>query len=224
MSIQPEQILACARDLYVEEGLDALSMRRMAERLGVTAPALYRHYENKERVLVDLVGEAYGVLLGHLSRALEGDSPWERFRKAGEGYLEFAVEEPRLYQVLYAAPEIIGVGELPEETAARACAIGQFWDDRVRECMDAGFLERGDPTEVSTTLWAHAHGLVSIWLRGMVDLDEEAFRSLFRSSARRVLAGLATADHRRRLRDPSEETERPSESYDRVEGKPVERA
>lgn len=224
MSIQRDQILACARDLYVEEGLDALSMRGMAERLGVTAPALYRHYENKERVLADLVGEAYRVLLGRLSRALEGDSPWERFRRAGEGYLEFAVEEPRLYQVLYAAPDVIGVAELPEETAAQACAIGQFWDDRVRECMDAGFLERGDPAEISATLWAHAHGLVSIWLRGMVDLDEKAFRSLYRASARRVLAGMATDDHRRRLRDSSEETARPSETYGGVEGEPVESA
>lgn len=224
MSIQRDQILTCARDLYVEEGLGALSMRGMAERLGVTAPALYRHYENKERVLADLVGEAYRVLLGHLSRALEGDSPWERFRRAGEGYLEFAVEEPRLYQVLYAAPDIIGVGELPEETAAQACAIGQFWDDRVRECMDAGLLERGDPAEVSATLWAHAHGLVSIWLRGMVDLDEKAFRSLYGASARRVLAGMATDEHRRRLRGSGEETARPSETYGGVEGEPVERS
>lgn len=204
MSIQREQILSCACDLYVEEGLDALSMRRMAERLGVTAPALYRHYENKERVLLDLVGEAYRVLLGYLSRALEGDTPWERFRRAAEGYLDFALEQPRMYQVLYAAPDVIGVEELPEETAAQACAIGQFWNDRVRECMDANLLERGDPGDVSATLWAHAHGLVSIWLRGMVDMDEEGFRSLFRASSRRVLAGLATDALRIRLRGSSE--------------------
>lgn len=212
MSLQREQILSCACDLYVEEGLDALSMRRMAERLGVTAPALYRHYENKQRVLVDLVGEAYRVLLGYLSRALEGETPWERFRRAGEGYLDFALEQPRMYQVLYAAPDVIGFEELPEETAAQACAIGQFWNDRVRECMDAGLLERGDPEAVSATLWAHAHGLVSIWLRGMVGLDEDGFRALFRASSRRVLAGLATDALRARLRTPAGETARTVEA------------
>lgn len=208
MSIERDQILSCACDLYVEEGLDALSMRRMAERLGVTAPALYRHYENKERVLVDLVGEAYRVLLGYLSRALEGDTPWERFLRAGDGYLDFALEQPRMYQVLYAAPDIIGLEALPEETAAQACAIGQFWNDRVRECMDAGLFERGDPEEVSATLWAHAHGLISIWLRGMMDVDEKEFRSLFRASSRRVMAGMATDAHRRRLRSEPAETAR----------------
>jgi AcrR family transcriptional regulator len=224
MSIQREEILACACDIYVEEGLAGLSMRSMAERIGVTAPALYRHYENKERVLTDLVGEAYRVLLGYLSRGLEGTSPWERFRRAGEGYLDFALEQPRMYQVLYAAPDVIGLEELPEETAAQACAIGQFWNDRVRECMEAGVLEQDDPEDVSATLWAHAHGLVSIWLRGMVDLDAEGFRELYRVSSRRVLAGLATDAHRMRLRGSSEETARPSETYGGVEGETVERA
>lgn len=188
-----DEILEHARELYLEEGAEGFSMREVARRVGVTAPALYRHFESRADLLATLVEEAYGTLLGYLHRALEGEGPAGRFRLAGRAYLEFALDQPRLYQVLYAAPDVLSTGELPEETAAHACAIGQFWNDRVRECVDAGLL-RGDvtPEEVSVTLWAHAHGLLSLHLVGMLDDDAEAFRATYGASSRRVLQGLAT--------------------------------
>lgn len=212
MSEQREKILACACDLYLEDGLEGFSMRKLARAVGVTAPALYRHYESKERVLLDVVGEAYRSLAEYLYRGLQGRTPEERFRLAGEGYLAFALENARLYEVLFAFPDLIGMEDLPEEVEGQACAIGQFWNDRVRECMDAGLLEPGDPGELSASLWAHAHGLVSIWLRGMVDLDDEGFRAFYRESSRRVLAGLATDVLRARLRSATAETARAAEA------------
>lgn len=188
-----DEILEHARELYLAEGAEGFSMREVARRVGVTAPALYRHFEGRDDLLATLVEEAYGTLLRYLHRALEGDGPADRFRRAGRAYLEFALDQPRLYQVLYAASEVLSAGELPPESVAQACAIGQFWKDRVRECVDAGLL-RSDvtPEEVSVTLWAHAHGLLSLYLGRMLDHDEEAFRAVYGASSRRVLQGMAT--------------------------------
>ncbi|NIP56498.1 MAG: TetR family transcriptional regulator, partial [Gemmatimonadetes bacterium] len=69
MSIQREQILACACDLYLKGGLEGVSMRRLAREVGVTAPAIYRHFEGKEDVLLGVVGEAYKTLAQYLHRA-----------------------------------------------------------------------------------------------------------------------------------------------------------
>ncbi|MFB6240018.1 MAG: TetR/AcrR family transcriptional regulator [Gemmatimonadota bacterium] len=192
MPTQREDILDCACGLYLEEGLEGFSMRELARRVGVTAPALYRHYENREELLAEVVGEAYRQLVQYLYRALEGETPTERFRLAGEGYLDFALEQPRLYQIVYASRDVLGMERLPEEAREQACAIGQFWDDRVREVMAAGTLEERDPTEVSLTLWSHAHGLIALYLRGLIEVDEEEFRDLYADSTRRVLRGLAT--------------------------------
>jgi len=66
--------------------------------------------------------------------------------------------------------------------------------DRVRECMDAGILRPGDPVQVSLTMWAHAHGLISLYHGRHFPMDEAAFRRLFDDSGRRMIVGLATAD------------------------------
>lgn len=166
-------------------------MRKLARDVGVTAPALYRHFPSKEAVLLDVVREAYARFAQHLYRALEGPTPEERFMLAGQGYLEFALENPRLYDVLFASPDHMGWQGLPPEVESQACAIGQFWNDRVRECMDVGLLRSGDPRDASVTLWGHAHGLLSLYLRGALRTDESGFRELFRKSYRRLLAGLA---------------------------------
>ena len=208
---QRDDILEAARDIYLAEGPDGLTMRALADEVGVTAGALYRHYESKQDVLLDVVEEAQEAMLRYLTRALEGATPEERARMASEAYLDFALEQRRLYEVLYATPELIGLEKLPEEEADRARAIRQFWRDRVAECVDVGLLEGGgrEPGEVGATLWAHSHGLISLYHRGLLDMDEEAFRQLFRASRRRTLAGVATGEHRARLLE-REERERSS--------------
>jgi len=196
MTEQRENILACACDLYLEDGLDGFSMRKLARAVGVTAPALYRHFESKEAVLLEVVGEAYARFAQYLYGALQGRTPEERFRLAGTGYLDFALDQPRLYEVLFASPDVMGMKQISPEVEAQACAVGQFWNDRVRECVDAGMLRRADPDALGVTLWAHAHGLVSLYLLGALPVEnEEAFRELYRLSGNRLLRGLATPEY-----------------------------
>lgn len=191
MATSRDEILACACDLFLEEGVDGFTMRELARRVGVTAPALYRHFESREALLADVVGEAYRLLRDHLSRALEGEDAGERFRLAGRAYLDFATDHPGYYHALYAGRRAIASGCVAEEVRAQGCAVGQFWQDRVRECMDAGLLRENDPTAVSLTLWGHAHGLISLHLLGMLEMDDETFGALYDASNLRLLQGLA---------------------------------
>ncbi len=166
-------------------------MRKLATRLGVTAPALYRHYESKETVLVDVVGEAFKVFAQYLHRALEGRTPVERFTLTGRSYLAFALEHPRYYTLLHDAHEIMGHDSLTHEARDHACAVGQFMVDRVREGMECGMLKPGPPETVARTIWAHSHGLVSFYHRGLFRIDETEFRQLFLESSWRLMEGLA---------------------------------
>lgn len=192
MSEQREKILGCACDLYLADGLEGFSMRKLARSVGVTAPALYRHYESREHVLTDMVREAYGEFTGTLYRALEGRTALERFLRAGEGYLDFALKNARWYQLLFIAPEQLGMGSLPGDIEAMGCAIHQFWVDRVRECQDAGILRDGDPLQLSLTMWAHAHGMITLYHHGHFRMDEETFRQQFAASGATMMAGVAT--------------------------------
>ena len=192
MSEQREKILAAASELYLESGLEGLTMRKLARRLGVTAPALYRHYQSREHVLADLARSAYREFTTSLYRALEGNTPQERLRRAGDGYLEFALRHVRWYQILFIAPEQLGGPSLPEDLESMGCAIHQFWVDRVRECQDVGLLREGDPRDISLTMWGHAHGLVLLYHNGHFRMDEASFRREFLRSAVAMMRGVAT--------------------------------
>ncbi len=191
MATQREEILSAACDLLVTGGLNGLSMRKLASQLGVTAPALYRHYESKETVLVDVVGEAFKVFAQYLYRAVEGRTPAERFRLMGRSFLAFALEHRQYYALLHAAREIMGRDGLPHDATDHASAVGQFMVDRVREGMECGMLKPGPPETVARTIWAHSHGLVSIYHRGLLRIDEAEFRQLFLESSWRLMEGLA---------------------------------
>lgn len=186
-----ERILNHATELYLRDGYDGFSMRALARALGVTAPALYRHYASKEKLLHEIVGEAYRRLSSELYKALAERTPHDRFRGAIRGYAEFALANPKLYDVLFLPPSMMGDGVLPQEIEDHACSVEQFFDDRVRECVATGVL-RDDL--VTSSLWAHTHGLVSLYMRGHLEekgVDtQEKFRSLLETSTTRVLEGL----------------------------------
>jgi AcrR family transcriptional regulator len=193
MSIHRDQILKCACDLYLSDGIEGFSMRKLAKSVGCTAPALYRHYESKEEVIQDVVAEAYRLFTQYLYRALEGRTPAERFTIAGRSYFDFAMEQPALYEIIYMPAAVLGAHNVDSSVADQACAIGQFWTDRVREMMDAGYLREGDPHQVSMTLWGHAHGLLSIYHRGLLPVKNEGeFRVIMTESVFRVMEGLGT--------------------------------
>jgi AcrR family transcriptional regulator len=199
MSETRQRILAHACDLYLSDGLDGFSMRKLARAVGVTAPALYRHFESKEQLLHDVMVQAYEQFARYLYRALVGTTPRERIQMASVAYLDFALEHPKLYDILFATPATSGIRNGSDELEALGCAVGQFWHDRVRECMDEGILAEGDPEAVSVTMWGHAHGLLTLHRKGILvrdgTMDEADFRELFEASGLRVLRGLATPEH-----------------------------
>jgi AcrR family transcriptional regulator len=201
-----DRILGCACDLYLKDGFEGFSMRKLAREVGVTAPAIYRHYEGKEALLLDVVKEAFKVMAQHLYTALGGGTPEERFAMAGEAYLEFALQHPRYYEITYTYSQYLGLDEPPEEIAPLACGIGQFWNDRVRECMDAGFLQDDDPDAVSLSFWAHSHGLLSLYQRGLLPVTEEEFREIFRAQTGRLMTGVGGEAERERIRSQIEGT------------------
>ena len=197
MSSQRVRILECACDLYLKQGLDGFSMRKLARKVGVTAPAIYRHYEGREAVLADVLREAHRTFSRYLYAALAKPSELERFRGAGEGFLDFVIDHPRWYGMMHTAPEHFGMDVLPEDIEALISSVHRFWVDRVRECMDARIIREGDPVMTSITMWAHAHGLVQLYHESALPMTEDEFRWFFKASGARVMAGVATEEFAR---------------------------
>ncbi|MDQ3000111.1 MAG: TetR/AcrR family transcriptional regulator [Fibrobacterota bacterium] len=184
------RILECAVDVYLEQGLKGLSMRHVGEKLRVSATAIYRHYRNKEDLVHNVIGEAVKIFGAYLFAALSGRTPEERYKLSCEAYLSFALEKSKYYEVIFLAPSQLGEEGLPEELQQKSNATFQFLVDRVQECMESGYLRKDDAYSVAMTLWAHGHGLVSIYLAKKCPLDEAGLRKLYWESHGRLLNGL----------------------------------
>jgi AcrR family transcriptional regulator len=160
-----EEILAAAKQLLAETGSeDAVSVRAVADRVGVTTPALYLHFADKS-ALIEAVCED---VFSHLDRAMEeaaaADSrPMESLRERGLAYVRFAVANPEHYRIVMMSRVHGGGGgrfdgESMEETSAFVHLV-----DAVRRCQDAGVLGTHVPRErIALLLWSAAHGIASL--------------------------------------------------------------
>jgi AcrR family transcriptional regulator len=187
------EILAAARDLFLEHGLRALSMRAVAERAGISAAAIYRHFPDKKALLAAAVVEGFQLFGQYLFRALEGPTPAERLRRTGSQYLRFAFEHPRYYQVHFMAWDELGVLRLPRPPKGQLSPGLQFLVDRVSDCARAGLLSDGDdPYRLAILLWGEVHGLASLWLSGggSEEMPREEYQALCEAVLDRLLQGL----------------------------------
>jgi AcrR family transcriptional regulator len=190
-------LIAAARDVFLEAGQASFSLREVARRVGVSAAAVYRHFEGKEALLFAACTQGFQVFSNYLVRALGEPTPLERLLVTSEQYLSFALENPLDYRFIFMSPAAkvsppqsksvaASPGTLPQDTTFR------FLVDRVRECMATGVLAPVDAERIAVVIWAHVHGVVSLRLSGHLEAmgSEQAFSAFYRESVARLLRAL----------------------------------
>jgi AcrR family transcriptional regulator len=190
-----EAIVAATRAVIEAEGRDAVSLRRIAARLGVTAPALYAHYENKESLLAAVADDTFGRLIASLEASTEGvRDPLERIKAQSRAYVRFAIENPALFQVifLFRPPWSYGAAtaELPLVTKAFELSAAP-----VQEAIEAGRLRERDPLKASLTLFSAVHGVATL-LVARPQLGERFESELVEAVLDSIVNGLATTPPR----------------------------
>ena len=174
-----EKIIDAARAIFVEAGEAAVTMRAVATRAEVSPMAAYRHFESREALMQAVMERGHDAFLRRMHHALAAPGPAERLAATGRAYLDFALENPRDYALMF----MQSVAGDPCATSAqgpawRDAATFRFLVDRISECAAAGLMPPGDPELQALSLWAHIHGLVSLYLAQKLALDEPAFRAL----------------------------------------------
>src|SRR5262245_8666913 len=95
------KILDAARELFVTQGVEAVTMRKIAEKIDYTATALYTHFADKDALLRALCDADFLKLRGAFERIARMDDPIERLRKLGKEYVRFALEYPNHYKLMF---------------------------------------------------------------------------------------------------------------------------
>ncbi|MBF8185787.1 TetR/AcrR family transcriptional regulator [Nonomuraea sp. K274] len=184
-----ERIADAARDILVSEGADAVTMRRVADVVGVTAMAIYKHYPNRQALLDAVVDRAFKrIAEGWGTRIQDGD--WEsRVFGLMDDFLDFALGTPHLYTFLM-TDRRERARRFPDDFEGRGSPAFAPVVALVDEGMRLGLLRADDPLEVALVLTSSTQGLVHLYIGGRIGLPEDAFRELCRRTGRRTLDGI----------------------------------
>jgi AcrR family transcriptional regulator len=158
------RILDAARELFASEGVDSVTMRRIADRIEYSPTAIYFHFRDKESLLAELCDFDFRNFAHGFAAIAQLPDPVERLRAAGRSYVEFGLTNPSHYRLMFMTPKPVtdktdksGKGQ-PEEDAYA------FLKGIVAELQAQGHL-RDDLTDVdlaAQTIWATIHGVVSL--------------------------------------------------------------
>jgi len=160
-----QQILDAARELFVHDGYESVSMRKIANKIEYSPATIYTYFKDKDEILDCLCEETFLKLSHELAAVhkMTGD-PLEILKKGMETYIRFGLDHPEHYIVTFIlrAP----IYEKPGHYETRKAKAGKDCIDNmrriVRRCMEEGKIKNADLEETSQSLWAGIHGLTAL--------------------------------------------------------------
>lgn len=159
-----QELIGAASNLLDRLGdPNQLSMRAVAAAVGVTPTSIYRHFSDKQELLVAVLNERWAELYDLLTgAAAEADDPFDALRRFCLAYLRFAEERPGHYRVLFSAPAPAGITDDPQEHPGAPTFFALV--EIVQRCLDAGAAaERSrDSFFLALQVWLSGHGLVDL--------------------------------------------------------------
>jgi AcrR family transcriptional regulator len=183
------RILVVARDILDREGLAALAMRPVADRVGITPMAIYRHYDDRASLVNAIADDGFRELAARM-QALPGKGSVDaRLMQLGDIFIEFAIQFPNLYDLMFLASRE-GARRYPSDFKAGRSPTFSPSVKVLEEGMRTGELKPDNPVEIAFEISALSHGLIVLYRGGRVGLSAKQFRLLYRRSFRRYLRGL----------------------------------
>jgi len=158
-------ILDAARTLFVERGIDAVSMREIAKKINYSATTLYNHFADKEALLQAVCDEDFLKLASGMHQIMQLPDLVERIKALGMGYAMFALQHPNHYRLMFMTPRApcnpdttsIQQGNTEQDAYAQLKLV-------VQEAYEAGLFraEIANHELIAQTVWAGIHGVCSL--------------------------------------------------------------
>ena len=166
-------ILRAAMQLFVKGGYENVTMRGIGKKIEYSPGTIYLYFRNKKEIMLQLCYQGFERLLERQDELKKIADPLERLSVGGRYYLAFALENPELYELMFATTEVLKDSG-PDEDASPLRAFRGFAEN-VRACLDAGVFSDGEVETTAISLWATLHGLASLLIKGRLRfLPEES--------------------------------------------------
>lgn len=168
-----QRILDAAKVLFLKEGYDATSIRKIASAIEFSPTTIYLYYKDKNDIIYALQKEGFKLLRTKFSALSNVENPFERLKAMGRTYLQFSIESREFYELMFVMKE-------PLEFLQSVCGEGEDeqWDEGVEafnflvrtiaDCQQAGYFVGHDIKMFSLLVWSTVHGLSTLNMHGHI--------------------------------------------------------
>ena len=164
-----KRILDASMQLFVQEGFENVSIRRIADIIEYSPTTIYLYFKDKDEIFFNQ-HEIGFLMMQEMNKELPGiQNPLIRLHKMGENYIRFGLENPEYYDLMF----------IQKEPMDKLTEMGCEWENgdaaltllrnTITECMEKGYIAKMDPVLLSLSVWSTVHGLVSLATRARLD-------------------------------------------------------
>ena len=170
-------------------GPEALTLREVARRAGVSQAAPYRHFKDRRELVAAVAERGFSRLGEAMHRAMESAGGRPGLRHVAEAYVEFGLANPAEYRVMF-GPEVAVTDDLPSlrETGR---SVLSFVAEGLAGLQKAGLVGPGDPWLMAVATWSTMHGLVTLSLDGQASGVAANVDELVQEATRIMMFGMA---------------------------------
>ena len=164
-----EKILEASRKVLFTSGYDFLSMRKIATASGVSATSIYLYFKNKDHLVHTIIEESVEELSTAIeTKASHVDGTIEKFESIIRSYVDFALNQPEKYLVIYTIKSET-MGRYPKEKFRKARRGYALLESVIQEGINEGLMSLDQPLISAYSIWAQLHGIIDVVLNKRLD-------------------------------------------------------
>lgn len=158
-----KEILNAAKELYMEKGYEATSIRNIAEKIEYSPATVYLYYKDKDEIMHALHQEGFKMLIEYFQPLFNITNPFERLKALGKAYIQFALDQPEMYKLIFLMEEPMAhVDECLDEAWDEGQGAYESLFNTVKDCQEAGYFKKFETHGISFMIWSTMHGLCTL--------------------------------------------------------------
>ena len=164
-----KDILIAAKELFLENGFEATSIRNIAEKIEYSPATIYLYYKDKNEIIHALHQEGFKLLIQHFEVLNTIPSAFERLKAMGKAYIQFALTHPDVYQLIFTMKEPLEHVTQCEIEWDEGDAAFQLLLKTVQGCQEEGYFKGVEPVGMAFMIWSTMHGLCTLRISGHLE-------------------------------------------------------
>jgi AcrR family transcriptional regulator len=162
-----KDILTAAKELYLENGFEATSIRNIAEKIEYSPATVYLYYKDKDEIMHALHQEGFKMLIEYFIPISNIPNPFERLKALGQAYIRFSIDHAEMYKLIFVMKEPMDhVENCPDEEWNEGEGAFDMLHNTVKQCQEAGYFAGLDSQGLSFMIWSTMHGLCTLYGSG----------------------------------------------------------